>query len=79
MTTTSKRRVIHLNPHRVRDDTLEALEREIESQYDGELGDVLTIPTIVLDTTEGDNGLDSHATVITTTDNDHNHDNDNHE
>lgn len=60
-----KKRVIHLDPHEVQDETLAALEAEIRDQTDDELGEIESIDTVVLDSNTDLGGLDSHATVFT--------------
>jgi hypothetical protein len=63
MTEVFTKRTIPLNPHRVSEETLRALEREVDAQHDDQI-DVAVLDSFVLDTTE-DGGLDSHATVFT--------------
>lgn len=58
-----QRHKIDLNPTAVRDETVAALEDEIREQAEDDLGTILSVSVVVLDSdTEA---LDSHAIVFT--------------
>lgn len=63
MTNNYRKRVIDLDPHDVREETLAELKEEVHAQSDDDLDDIEFIDTIVFDTTE-DGGLNSHAAVF---------------
>jgi len=64
MTEILTKRVISLDPFKVQDETLAALESEIKSQANDEPPDIEQISSIVIDAKQ-DGGLDSHATIFT--------------
>ena len=64
MTEILTKRVISLDPFKVKDETLAALESEIKSQANDDLPDIDQISSIVIDAKQ-DGGLDSHATIFT--------------
>lgn len=63
MTEIHSKRVIHLSPFTVQDETLAALEDEIKVQASDDITNIEAIDKFVLDSnTNG--GLDSHAAVL---------------
>lgn len=64
MTEILNKRVISLDPFEVQDETLAALESEIKSQANDDCPDIEQISSIVIDSKQ-DGGLDSHATIFT--------------